>query len=560
MEQFGPCKNSTRVLDAGKSLWDCKELAYTLVIMLIAAACFLPALGSFGMLDPTDSFFLEAAREMIEQHHYITALYNYTDWLDKPILAFLPVILACKLFGLNIWAARLPAALSGIALVLATYTFTIPLLGRRAAVFSALILCSSPLFLLTGHIALSDELLSMLFGVAMLYAGTSLSTPKQKINIIAYVFLALAILTKGPIPLILAFCAIVFYLLVTCSSSSVAIKKLWQLRPVLGAISLLVLCLPYFYLAHASTGGAFTAQFFMRQNLGRMLGTVNHQEPIWFYLPITFAGYFPWIFYALMGFAWLKRLLTRRCRLTQRQGFIIFCFCWLSCVLLLFTFIPTKLPTYILPLSPALAILVGTYLDMLIRLAKDCPNRWLSSPTSIIIFSIPPALICAGSLLAWWLLPKLLAVKMSWSGLLGLAGTLMLVPCWLFWRKKFTQAVWSLVITSVCICSILLPCSFLYFYQIQQIGINKLVAIAKNKDASLATLFSGIPSAVFSMQKPVPEIKSLSDLEQFCHRGKTPHLLLATKNCLNIPQLQAKQHIIASDNKWYLLNVDGYPW
>jgi len=559
MGNFYLCKHSISGPGPGKVTWGCKESVFALAVVLIAALCFLPGLGSFGILDPTDSFFIEVAREMTERHHYITALYNYTDWLDKPALSFWPIILASKLLGMNPWAARLPAALSGMALVAATYIFAAPRLGQRAAILSAAVLCSSPLFLLTGHVALSDEILGMFFGVAMLYAGTTLASQRQKINIVAYVFLALAILTKGPIPLILAFGAIVLYLCMTCSSLNEAGRKFGQLRPIVGTIILLVLCLPYFYLAHITTNGAFSVQFFLRQNVGRMLGTVNHQEPIWFYVPILFGGYFPWILYLLISIPWLKRLFARRRQLTQRQGLVIFCACWLFWVLLLFTLVPTKLPTYIVPLSPALAILVGTYLYLLMRLYKQCKGAdqsWLQSRAAIIILSLPPMLSFAGSLVGLWMLPKLMAGQMSCYGILVLIGALTLVDCWLFWRRKLVQAVFSLAITFVFIGSILVPCSFLWFYQSHQLGMDKLIAIAKAQNANIAILFSRVPSVVFSMQKPVLEIKSLPELEQFCRIGHKPHL----QNCLNLPELHVKQHTIASDGRWYLLNVEGYPY
>ena len=563
MRNFELPKHSTRALCPGKIIPGCKGLICTSIVLLIATLCFLPGLGSFGLLDPTDSFFIEAAREMRERHHYITALYNYTDWLDKPILSFLPIVVAYKLFGVNTWAARLPAALCGIILVVATYVFARCRLSNRTSLLCTAILCSSPLFLLTGHVALADEVLSMFFGVAMLFAGITLSSQKQKMNMAAYVFLALAILTKGPIPLILALGTIAFYLLITSATLTAATVKFWQLRPVSGAIILLTICLPYFYWAHVTTDGAFTVQFFLRQNVGRMLGTVNHQEPIWFYIPIILGGYFPWILYLLLGIPWFKKLFARRQQLTRRQGLIVFCVCWVLWVLLLFTFVPTKLPTYIVPLSPALAILVGTYLSLLIRAYmrhNSTIPQWFNSPATITIFSFPSGLAFVGSLVSLWLLPKLMGKEMSYYSVLWLVGTLSPIPFYLFWRRKFVQAIFSLAATSLLICAIMVPCALSWFYQSHQVSINKLVAIAKARSTNLATLFSEVPSVVFAMQKPVPEIKSLDELEQFCKIGKEPHLLLATRNCLQIPQLQAKQHIIANAGKWYLLDVEGYPW
>src|SRR5277367_1919176 len=90
------------------------------ILLAVTAPVFLVGLGSYGMLDPTDSFFVEAPKEMLEQGHFLTPLFNYADWFDKPAFPFLLTVVSYKMFGISTWAARLPSALSGIALVLLT--------------------------------------------------------------------------------------------------------------------------------------------------------------------------------------------------------------------------------------------------------------------------------------------------------------------------------------------------------------------------------------------------------------------------------------------------------
>jgi hypothetical protein len=207
-----------------------------------------------------------------------------------------------------------------------------------------------------------------------------------------------------------------------------------------------------------------------------------------------------------------------------------------------------------MPLSPALAIIVSAYLEALLR------SKQPLSITLRLMYCLPIVIAFIGSLVAIWLLPKLIGQEMSCYAVPICASVLTFLPLWFFWRAQFNQSLFSFAMSSILICAIAIPLAFVWFYQSRQIGIDKLTAIAKAQNASVATLFSGVPSVVFTMQKPVPEIKSLAQLEQFCHVGKKPHLLLATGNCLNLPELQAKQHIISTTGRWYLLNVDGYPW
>ncbi len=555
-------QSNSSTISNGSSI---KDRAILLLIIFMAFICFFPAMQSYGLLDPTDSFFIEAAREMMECKHYIITLFNYSDWYEKPVLAQLLQVLAYNIFGVSAWAGRLPAALSGFILVIASYLFCWRILGRRAAFLSAVILCSSPLFVIVGHVALTDEVLSMLFGIAMLYIGVSLST-EGKVSLWAYVFCALAILCKGPIAIVLIGGSLALYLVIVCHSW----KECWQiflrLRPAEGAGIVLVLCLPYFLAAHISSGGAFTEQFFLRQNLGRMQGTVNHQEAIWYYVPIFLGGYFPWCLYLFASFIWLKRLFAFRFQLTQRQKLIVFSFSWLVFVGLLFVLIPTKLYTYIVPFSPAVAIVTGAYLDVLIlgNRIKNYGKIGETKTRETIAVFFPPLLSSLACLVTCFVLlvskkltgPLLFIVSCS----LLFTAILSLRTCWLIWAGKCNRAIVSLSLASIFACAILVPASFCWFYESHQTILNKAIVAVREQNGNLATLFSPVPSVIFFLQHKVPNIDSLSELKQFCQQGRSPHFLLAKANCLNIPELQAQRHTVISDGKWYLLSVEGFPW
>ncbi len=496
-----------------------------MAIIAMSLICFLPALNAYGMLDPTDSFFFEVPREMIELGHYVTPIYNYTDWLDKPAFPFLLTVISYKLFGMNEFSARLPAALSGVILVVATYLLSLKKIGRRAAILSAVILSSSPLFLIVGHVALSDEVLSMLVGIPLLFIGAALASDKQGLNLIAYVFLALAVLCKGPIALVLVSGILCLYLLVVSSSWNVMVGNLLKLKPTAAILIIAGLCLPYYYLAHVTTAGAFTDQFFFRQNLGRLQGKVNHLEPVWFYLPVFFAGYFPWCFYLLFSVTRLKRMLAFRFQLTERQKFIVFCFCWFLFVAGLFTLIPTRLPTYVVPFSPALAVLTGCYLDFLLK-AEAIKKPALSAEGKTredILISIPPLLAFIATIVAlFWLIIKAVSgpifVVLSFGLLITAVISLFSVIS--FWSKKYSQAVMCLGLASVLGCTILVPAFFYWYYESRQQVMNRIITAVKEKDANLATLFSPVPSVVFYLKRQIPNVESMEELSLFCKRVK----------------------------------------
>ena len=139
-----------------------------ILLAVISSLVFLPFLGSAGMFAPTDSFFIESAREMLETHKFIVPLMNYEPWLDKPSTDFCLIALSLATFGLNEFAGRLVSALSGILECLALFWFSSRILTIRQSFLSALCLISFPLYVVVGRTALSDEPLSLALCVALM--------------------------------------------------------------------------------------------------------------------------------------------------------------------------------------------------------------------------------------------------------------------------------------------------------------------------------------------------------------------------------------------------------
>jgi 4-amino-4-deoxy-L-arabinose transferase-like glycosyltransferase len=511
------------------------------------------------MLDPTDSFFLEAAREMLELTHYVTPLINYSDWLDKPAFPFICIIESYKIFGISEWAGRLPSALSGLFLVLYTFLVAKKFIGLRAAFFTCLILCSSPLFLIVAHVALTDMPLTMFIGVSLLAFAQALILKDKKSFLLAYFALALAVLCKGPIGLILVMASLALYLLFTMPSLSFreSLAKVKLLHLPVGLLIVIVVCLPYYILAHCTTGGAFTNAFFLRQNLGRFAGVVNHQEPFWFYLPVFLGGYFPWTFFLLASVPGLKRVWARRLVDSKRQAITAFCLSWLFVVLALFTIVPTKLPTYIVPMSPALAIIVSINLEALILLKRRLK---LSILILIILLTSAAGIAVLDKILR---APATGISSLTGTDLLFCAGGSVLLMgqiASLFYLKKklILRAVRLLCFSTYLGTAILVPLGFCRYYQSQQAGLTGLIELAKAKNANLATLFCLIPSATYCYKNKVSVINSLAEISAFCNAGHSPHWLLTMKNCFAIPELHANRHIVAHDGKWYLLSLEQY--
>jgi 4-amino-4-deoxy-L-arabinose transferase-like glycosyltransferase len=520
------------------------------LIGLLALLCYLPGLATYKMLDPTDSFFVETGREMLLAHHYITPLFNYAPWLDKPAFPFLLIVAFYKIFGVHAWAARLPSALSAVALTMCTYSSAARMLTRRAGFFAGIILAASPLFCAVGHLALSDEPLALFIGVALLGFARALVSDKSEPLFLPYLSLALAILCKGPIGLVLSAGILIAYLLISSQTTSDALARLKQLRVFTGAGILLVVCLPYYLAAHAATDGAFSQEFFFHQNLGRAEGTVNHQQPLWWYVPVAFFGFFPWTVFLSTAGQWFRTLWFARKERDARQSYLLFCFVWAIFVLLFFSAIPTKLPTYIVPMSPALAIVVGAYLDYL--MVRRDRRRLMISSTTVLIIALAGLVACVifRSDFGFLNTPILSSISLV---------MIMLMLSWiLLARWRLQAAVLTLTLAGYLGCALLVPLSFCQFYKSHQVGIERLIILSKERGATLGILFNTVPSAIFLYEKRIETLNSLDEVAAFSRKGAAPHYLLATGNCLKIPELKATEHTIGQAGKWYLLAIDGY--
>ena len=519
-----------------------------LFVGLLGLGAFLPGLASYKMLDPTDSFFVEAGREMLVNHHYLTPLFNYANWFDKPALPFLLIVLSYKFFGVSAWAARLPSALSAIALTICTYGSTAKLLGRRTGLLAAIILAASPLFSAVGHVALSDEPLALFLGVALLGFAQALVSSERQSVWLPYLGLALAVLCKGPLGLVVSGGIVATYLLVASATVADGLCKWRRLKPITGLAIFLCASLPYYFWAHIGTDGAFSREFFLHQNLGRFEGTVNHQQPALWYVPIFLGGFFPWTVFLLSGLRWFQFLWKQRHQEEVGKSFLLFCLVWIAFVFLFFSAIPTKLPTYILGMSPAVAIVVAAYLEHLLSVGNRRPLVLCAS--LVLGMALAGFVVIACSHQSSYLLTQPIAL----AAVLGIG--ILVLPVVQSGSGRLAAAVWTLALAAYLSCSLLVPLSYIRFYETHQVPIEGLIKLARARGATLATLFSTVPSAIFLYEKRIETLNSISEVKAFSEKGIGPHYLLATSNCLKIPELKATERMIAQAGKWYLLSID----
>jgi 4-amino-4-deoxy-L-arabinose transferase-like glycosyltransferase len=314
-------------------------LSLTLLLLIFRA-------GAVPLVGPDEPRYARVAVEMSRSGDLVTPTLQGQPWLEKPILYYWLAAGAFRALGENETAARLPSLLATLALVLATTWLGTRLYGRRAGLHGGFILATSVLVFAEGRAATMDMLLT-----ATLTAGIGclalrwLDRAGPAASVAGAASLGLAVLAKGPLGIVLPGLIAVVYL---------AITRRWpRVRPAevaLAGAAFLAVALPWYLLIWHRQGQAFIDTFFLNHNLERFTSTVHrHPGPFYYYLPVLLVGLFPWSGLLLPAFARLRRAVAEDALLV----------CWVLVPLAFFSVAGSKLPGYILPVVPPLAILMG---------------------------------------------------------------------------------------------------------------------------------------------------------------------------------------------------------
>jgi 4-amino-4-deoxy-L-arabinose transferase-like glycosyltransferase len=327
------------------------KAAALFLLLSVASLLLFPLLGSEGLTDPDESAYAESVREMGERGDWLVPHLYGEPLLDKPILIYWVIAASYQLLGESELAARLPSTLAAIALLLAVWR-----LGKLihqsdlAGLLSALVLASSLEFVLMGRAAVTDMFLTTFCTLAILcYVETVWGPGSRLLPLAGAGFLGLAVLTKGPLGLLIP-----GIVLGASFAASRDWSKLREIRPVASTLILLAVAVPW-YAAIALKRPDLVEGFFVTGNLGRFLKAEHRSVSPLYYLVVLLVGFLPWSVFlpGAMGrsvVAWRRD--PSRCRLLLPT-------LWLLTLTIFFTLAASKLPSYILPALPAAAILAS---------------------------------------------------------------------------------------------------------------------------------------------------------------------------------------------------------
>ena len=308
------------------------------------------------LVRPDEGRYAEIPREMVAGGDWVTPRLNDLKYFEKPALQYWATAAAYTVFGEHQWTARLWSALTGFFGVLLTGFVGARLWGRDVGVVAGAICAASLLYALIGHVNTLDMgvsffLVAGLFCLMLAQREPDRSRTERAWMLGAWAALALAVLSKGLIGAALPFAALVIYTVLARDWT------LWR-RLHLGAGLALFLALtaPWFIWV-SLRNPEFFHFFFIHEHFERFLTkTHSRYQPPWYFIPMLLVGMLPW---TLLLFG----ALARAARGAGAGGFRprLFLLVWSVFVFAFFSASSSKLPSYILPIFPALALLVADY-------------------------------------------------------------------------------------------------------------------------------------------------------------------------------------------------------
>jgi 4-amino-4-deoxy-L-arabinose transferase-like glycosyltransferase len=280
-----------------------------------------------------------------------------------------------------------------------------------------------------------------------------------------YAAMGLGILAKGPVGLILPTAVIGMFLLITRLPASCRerplwrsamatfdpfhfLKTCWSMRPFTAIFAATAIALPWYWAVGLATDGEFLRGFFLEHNYSRATSSMeNHGGTILFYPLTLLIGFFPWSIFAVPLAIDTGLQIRRRDRF--HPGYLL-CLCWIGVYVTLFSIARTKLPSYVTPCYPALALLVGDYIDRWSRQRAAVGGGWLT--VAFACLGLVGIGVAAGVPLA----AKQLLPGEEWLGLIGLVAVAGCVACLGFLAvRSYFAAAGTLAMTAIAFATLL---------------------------------------------------------------------------------------------------------
>lgn len=523
-----------------------------LLMTSVASLVFFTNLGAYTLFDEDEPKNAVCGREMFLRNDWVVPTFNQDLRTDKPILIYWIMQASYRLWGINELGARFGSAVFAVGTCLLVGFIGRRFFDQRTGLLATVILATSLMYSAVGRSVTPDSCLifsiTLAFTAYLLSIGNSLKDPRSVTSWRAYVpasfvsglpfYLAMgvAVLAKGPVGVVLPSITVGLFVLLMrdrlevrpASSTEQAWWKraawsiartvsprrvweaFWALRPVRGLTATAAIALPWYLVVGYATDGAWLTGFIGGHNVNRFLAPMeNHSGPIVYYIPVVCAGFFPWSIFAWQTGRYFKQSFGES---RDDSPALLFFVTWFGVWLSFFSLASTKLPNYVLPMYPAIAILTARYLAVWSRYADS--RELTSFRNSCRILAAVGVLMAIGlSITAAILLPDDL-----WLGAIGaipLVGGAIAYGCGC--RRERGRAVFAMAATAIVLATTVTGFASVSVARNQNAAFfaDAINRVGPEEEARLATWQMFLPSLVFYADDRVEKLREPVDVASF---------------------------------------------
>ena len=407
------------------------------LVWIVFALLWFGTLGCRDLIHPDEGRYATLAQTMLHTGDWVTPRLNGIKYFEKPPLQYWATAVGFKLFGENNFAARLWPGITGFLTVLLIWFTGRRLWGEAAGNLAAIVLGSSLWWVGNGHFLTLDMGVSAfmtltLCGFLLAQRDEATRTEQRGWMMVVWLSMALALLSKGLISFVLPGAILVLY---SCISWH---WRIWlRMHWLRGLVLFALVGVPWFILV-SLRNPEFARFFFIYEHFERFLSPSHNRTGVWWYFfPVLLVGLIPWV--TLLPNA-LRQALPRHPGQLQPTWLLLI---WSIFIFFFFSLSDSKLPSYILPIFPALALLIG----YAYRTAAPQTLYWHAVFNAVLF-----AALALGT--HFYLVdpsdPVLSQYLVSWGRFGSLAFALLaLLAAWQTWRGRALAAALTLALASL---------------------------------------------------------------------------------------------------------------
>jgi len=323
------------------------------LLVVFASALYFPELGTRDLWNPNEAGYAQAAREMEETGNFLYPTTNLVPRGEKPAPYYWLIVASARLTaGVDEASSRIPSALFAVLLVVFTYVLARTVMPAGDALVAALVLATACRFAWQARWVEPDVVLAFLVALSLGIFFKAIRDDNFQFALLAaaYAAAAAAALIKGPIGLVVPGVTLLAYF-----ASRLDPRGLWRLRPLTGLAVIITIAAPWYWAASAAGGGDYAYDLIYRQNLVRFFDPFDHNRPVYFYFKSLLGDFSPWCLFVPAAVVYALRDRAA----PPRRRDVSFFVAWLLGGFAFFSLSLSKRGNYLLPLYPALAVLIG---------------------------------------------------------------------------------------------------------------------------------------------------------------------------------------------------------